>query len=203
MISKSAGLPDLFLIVIETSRNTLWDYRSSGFNAAVQFQPQTHHLKCNNLACRQIKDLIKIYDMKFTAGMIQKINRSFKSIFQMNYEKAGFLKSSPDRFNYVENWPSMLAAKEKVPYRRYPGVCPRWDNTPRRGINGFVFEGSTPEEYGKWLNAALNLVKDEPEEHRIVFINAWNEWGEGNCLEPDVEYDRAYLEVTAKTVFAN
>ncbi|MBK5274148.1 MAG: glycoside hydrolase family 99-like domain-containing protein [Desulfuromonadales bacterium] len=96
--------------------------------------------------------------------------------------------------DYGKLWPHLLSPE--VGYPLYRGVCPRWDNTPRKGPKGIVFSNSTSEEYGKWLSHTIQLMQNRPEEHRIVFINAWNEWGEGNYLEPDLKYGHAYLEAT-------
>ena len=66
-----------------------------------------------------------------------------------------------------------------------------YDDTPRRHEKGIVYQGSTPQKFGKYLQATL--VKSKNEKSRYVFINAWNEWGEGNYLEPDKKYGYEYL----------
>lgn len=82
-------------------------------------------------------------------------------------------------------------------YRQYPGVCPDWDNSARRGPRASLLHGSTPERFGAWIEAAARQVMNVPEpEERIVFINAWNEWAEGAYLEPDQHYGCAYLAAT-------
>lgn len=100
--------------------------------------------------------------------------------------------------DYGKLWPQL--SLPEVSYPLYRGVCPRWDNTPRKGAKGIVFSNSTPEEYGKWLRHTITLMQGNPQEQRIVFINAWNEWGEGNYLEPDLHYGHAYLEATRAAV---
>lgn len=83
-------------------------------------------------------------------------------------------------------------------FRYYPGVCPSWDNSARRRVQPGIIHGSTPKLYGAWLEATARKVceKNLPE-HRLVFINAWNEWAEGTYLEPDQHYGNAYLSETA------
>lgn len=76
----------------------------------------------------------------------------------------------------------------------HPTVLVGWDNTPRRGARGIVFANATPERFRAALEDALDAVADRPCEERLVFINAWNEWAEGNHLEPDRRHGRAYLE---------
>jgi hypothetical protein len=83
-----------------------------------------------------------------------------------------------------------------VPYPTYETVFPSWDNTARRGVDGWVLQGSTPAAYERWLRSAVERARSRPPQQRIVFINAWNEWAEGAYLEPDVRNGRAYLEAT-------
>jgi hypothetical protein len=74
-------------------------------------------------------------------------------------------------------------------------LIPNWDNTPRSGSNGLVLDGSTPELFRKHLRSALDRMQRVPRERRLVFVKSWNEWAEGNYLEPDLRFGRAYLEV--------
>lgn len=79
----------------------------------------------------------------------------------------------------------------------YPAVAPSWDNTARRNHRGTIFYNSTPALYKRWLSKIIlevNARKEFPAP--LVFINAWNEWGEGAYLEPDRDYGYAYLQAT-------
>lgn len=67
-------------------------------------------------------------------------------------------------------------------------------------MNGLVFHGSTPELFRRHLNDAMGKVAEYPAEHRILFIKAWNEWAEGNHLEPDLRFGHGYLEVIRNQV---
>lgn len=78
----------------------------------------------------------------------------------------------------------------------YPCVLPNWDNTPRVGRWGWVLQDSSPELFAEHLRHALSLVSDRPLDKRLVFLKSWNEWAEGNYLEPDEQFGRAYLEAT-------
>lgn len=73
-------------------------------------------------------------------------------------------------------------------YTRYPCVVPSWDNSARRDYGAVIVEGSTPAAYGEWVRSTL---RGDPD---LLFVNAWNEWGEGCHLEPDQRWGRAYLE---------
>ena len=94
-----------------------------------------------------------------------------------------------------------FALKRPVPdYTWFRGVMPSWDNSPRRKdprLPYQAFLGSDPIYYRQWLEGALKWTREQhaPEE-RMVFINAWNEWGEGCHLEPDTKYGHAWLEAT-------
>jgi len=83
-------------------------------------------------------------------------------------------------------------------YKLFRSVCPSWDNTPRRKNFSRVLVYHSPRGYHEWLLNAINETCSRfhnPDE-RLVFVNAWNEWGEGAYLEPDAGYGYAYLEAT-------
>ena len=75
-----------------------------------------------------------------------------------------------------------------------PCVIPSWDNTPRSGMNGLVMQGATPELFRQSVRQALDNVSEKPPDHRLVFLKSWNEWAEGNHMEPDLRDGHAYLE---------
>jgi lipopolysaccharide biosynthesis protein len=80
-------------------------------------------------------------------------------------------------------------------YDFFPNVLVTWDNTPRAGASGNVLINASPELFRKQLCRAVSQVADRPPDKRIVFIKSWNEWAEGNHLEPDLRDGRAYLEI--------
>ena len=77
----------------------------------------------------------------------------------------------------------------------YPLVIHAWDNTPRSGRNGLVLQGSNPELFRRVLRRAFDMRSKAPPEQRLVFLKSWNEWAEGNHLEPDLKFGHGYLEV--------
>jgi len=77
----------------------------------------------------------------------------------------------------------------------YPGCMPGWDNSGRRPGRGHVFHRSTPSLFRDWLRHALaHSARVAKPGSRLVFVNAWNEWGEGAYLEPDRWFGHAYLQ---------
>ncbi|MGB7539843.1 MAG: glycoside hydrolase family 99-like domain-containing protein, partial [Anaerolineales bacterium] len=86
------------------------------------------------------------------------------------------------------------------PYEVYKTVCPGWDNEPRKPGRGSTFAFSTPEAYQQWLANACRYALRKEKGNRFVFINAWNEWGEGAHLEPDRRYGYAYLQATLNSM---
>lgn len=83
----------------------------------------------------------------------------------------------------------------------YRGVFVDYDDSPRRGINGIIVKGSTPKKFGHYLSEHIKRSKKEDNEY--LFINAWNEWGESNYLEPDKKYGYAYLQAVKKAMKQN
>ncbi len=102
-------------------------------------------------------------------------------------------------YDYERSWP-MLADAPPVPYLRFETVFPGWDNSARRGSDAVVMHNSTPEAYGAWLRTAVERAVERRAPEPLVFVNAWNEWGEGAHLEPDVRHGRGYLEATRRAL---
>ena len=80
----------------------------------------------------------------------------------------------------------------------YPTLVPNWDRSPRCGRKAAIYTGCTPQAFENDVLAGLELVRDKPWERRILFLQSWNEWGEGNHVEPDIQYGRGHLDVLAK-----
>src|SRR5262249_41072362 len=81
--------------------------------------------------------------------------------------------------------------RETPPYKRFPGVTPLWDNSARHKTDAYIFIDSTPELYEQWLRNALRRGGAAAAGEKLVFVNAWNEWAEGNHLEPDLRHGPA------------
>jgi hypothetical protein len=82
-----------------------------------------------------------------------------------------------------------------------PSIITNWDTTPRLGKKGMVLRGRTPELFERHVQEVLSSVEQKPFERRLVFVKSWNEWAEGNYLEPDWESGRTYLECLAKRIY--
>ena len=82
------------------------------------------------------------------------------------------------------------------PWKRFPSVMVGWDNTARRAQGATIYHGATPARYEHWLRVTADSLADVRSEENYLFILAWNEWAEGNHLEPDQRYGRAFLEAT-------
>jgi GT2 family glycosyltransferase/glycosyltransferase involved in cell wall biosynthesis len=124
--------------------------------------------------------------------------------FPPNYFGAPYITHTvkplkPDFKCNVLDWKFMADESENYQnpgYKLFRGICPSWDNTPRRKNESYVFINSNPERFKKWIyNAAVDTYKRfESRDERLVFVNAWNEWAEGAHLEPDQKYGYAFLQ---------
>ena len=129
------------------------------------------------------------------------------------------LERVPSRTLARYDWPRRLARKLGVPpvrsYRRFseetplgiadgpsfPTVMPGFDNTPRSGSGGVVLHGAEPHIFeSNVARAAAHVISTQPVGNRVLFVKSWNEWAEGNYLEPDRRYGRAFLEALAKGI---
>jgi len=170
-----AGLPGLFLVAEHSWPD--WDPKERGFDAVVSVRlPPTR------------RDMDRKIPWKYPRQKLRyrlADRRRLPTIHQYEY--------------VIEH----LVIDPSPNIESFPCVIPNWDNTPRSGANGMVLNGSTPELFRKHLRKALRRVANAPEQRQIVFIKSWNEWAEGNYLEPDRRYGRGYLEVIREELRRN
>jgi hypothetical protein len=82
----------------------------------------------------------------------------------------------------------------------YPTLLPQWDRTPRDARNSDPLTNSTPEKFQLTIEEALNLISNKKPEHQILFLKAWNEWGEGNYVEPDLQFGHGYIQAIRQAI---
>ena len=103
----------------------------------------------------------------------------------------------PGRYRYADELPSYPRSLRGVVH---PCVYPNWDNTPRLGRRGSVVTDATPERFARHVRQAAARAALNPVGERLVFVKSWNEWAEGNHLEPDREHRRGWLEALSSEV---
>jgi len=159
------------LYLVGVAHNTYWDPRESGFDAAVT---------------QRLPALDGRIPWRFFGTKLRKLlgRKDWKLSIYIHDEKLT----------------DYLIRSQERPYKDFPCLIPNWDNTPRSAFNGLVLHGSTPELFARQVRRALGLVADEPTERKLVFLKAWNEWAEGNHMEPDRKYGRAYLEALKQEI---
>lgn len=169
--ASRAGLGDLYLCRVENDR-LRGDPTSFGFDASVDFQP----------------DFANLGPAQRRSGVARASRRLRLSNMAYRWHRVYDYGTFIDR----------MLDRPPVPYKRFPCVTPGFDNTPRRQRKGIVLRDSTPEEYERWIRTTLERFVPFGPDEDLVFVNAWNEWAEGNHLEPCRRWGRAYLEATQR-----
>ena len=169
--AQKVGLPGLYLGYAQKSK---LDFLSAGFDFAFQFQPN------------------------FSKVPKPIGNQTIKRIKRKVLEKIGIQENQRSSVYDYESY-AKLQNSEGFTAPIYPGITPMWDNSARKD-KAFVLHESTPAKYENWLRFIKENYPWEKMPEKFVFINAWNEWAEGNHLEPCQKWGTKYLEIT-KEVF--
>lgn len=172
--AERAGLPGLFLVRVESFADEAGDPRLLGFDSALEFQPRW-----------QLLDGLRIFRRKWWHRQ------------RLGTAEPGFIRSNVYEYDHLVE-AAMAMTSPSYPVIR--GVCPGFDNTARRQNGAVILKDATPESYARWLSSVVRKNRSMHLRHeptaQFVFINAWNEWAEGNHLEPCRRWHRAYLEAT-------
>lgn len=134
-----------------------------------------------------------------TVGLLEVRERK-RSFWQKCKDKLGLkIFGLPYAYSYSKVYPDFISpidGREEV----YPTIIPNWDHTPRSGRAGYVLLNSTPQLFAKHIKQVLSLVLPKREESHIIFLKSWNEWGEGNYMEPDLKFGKGYIEALRSEV---
>ena len=174
--ARRAGLPGLFLIGFETDGHRGWQPADHGYDGLVRSR------------------LPALARWPTWAAPVRKITHKLRRVRR---QLAGHAASDGDGPT-IHRYGDLLDTIVEDPtdgLETYPCVIPNWDNTPRAGARGLVLQGSTPELFRAQLRKAVRVTAHLPAERRFVVLKSWNEWAEGNYLEPDLETGSRYLEV--------
>ncbi len=76
----------------------------------------------------------------------------------------------------------------------FPTIMPNWDRSPRAALLDGIYVGATPEAFRNHILQAIEMIKEKTPDHQILILKSWNEWGEGNYVEPDQEFGHGWLD---------
>jgi lipopolysaccharide biosynthesis protein len=170
--ARKNGIGEIYLCGVEGNHPHAYTHISEvGLDAAILFQPSFSHLP----KYEKIFKRLSSYALNRKGHIIYDYSAFSKRMMSLNYDQ--------------------------LKYPVFPCVTPSWDNTPRRKKDGFILKKSKPELYEVWLKKEIEKLQDrENKNEKIIFINAWNEWAEGNYLEPCRKWGHKYLEATKKVL---
>ncbi|MEO8512879.1 MAG: glycoside hydrolase family 99-like domain-containing protein [Ignavibacteria bacterium] len=183
--TKKNGFKDIYLCTVKSIHNRLTDAEAInvGFDAVVEFIPGS-----SSVIPRKIMGYPRYYFYKSINILLDcfKLSKYFKKLpltIIQDYRK--FALSNINR--------------KKSPYNVFPCVIPSWDNSARKNLSASI-QNNDPELFKQWLNSSIKEVSENPDDEKIVFINAWNEWAEGCHLEPDLRNGRMFLEAVKQAL---
>ncbi|MGH9291692.1 MAG: glycosyltransferase WbsX family protein [Acidimicrobiales bacterium] len=104
------------------------------------------------------------------------------------------LATGPLVGRYTDLTAVMIEMARNIKPRQFPVVVPGWDNTPRTGRRGIVLAGKSPEQFAAQVRVAIEALMHRRERERLLFVKSWNEWAEGNHLEPDSKWGHAFIQ---------
>ena len=172
---------------LESFGNTGLEFMGK-FDSAIEFQPFSETL--TNFR----KEVIQT---RYNTKIVRRILNKLSKLLGHNKFNDSFIWSQFDKLDYLEYVQYVIKNyKFKKNYKRYPCLMPSWDNSARRRkYESFLFYNSTPDNFRLWLEFILNGL-EKPENQNLngfLFLNAWNEWAEGNHLEPCIKYEKGFL----------
>lgn len=170
-LAEKNGLPGFYFVGQVTKHDQIEDVLQLGFDGI-------NH-------CHRLDDIFQYKkSLYFLDVIISRIKTYINIPFIVPYKKA------------IKNCLCDLDYKENV----FPTMMPNWDHTPRSSNGGSVLHGSTPQLFEKHAIDVLSTTNSKKDEHKVVFLKSWNEWGEGNYMEPDLKFGKGYINALRSAI---
>lgn len=171
--TKEAGFPDIYLVAnIVSGKISKNELLAKGFDAVVYQRLGT------------------TFSNRKSVRLFEKYKRVLK----------GFITNRPPNIVDYSKYYHELVTNEDSELNVIPSIVPQWDHTPRSGWNGTLFINSTPAVFYKHVKDALSIVSNKPADHKIILLKSWNEWGEGNYMEPDLTYGKGFIDALRNAI---
>ena len=119
-----------------------------------------------------------------------KHSREWRAFFRL---KSLFYKRPTFTYNYKDAYPYFLDRDEDKNEHTIPCIIPNWDHSPRSGRKTHIIHNSTPKYFKQHVEQVLQVVLKKKPENQFIFLKSWNEWAEGNYMEPDLKFGKGYI----------
>lgn len=181
-LAKENGLPGFHFVAMVGSLSSI---DKKLISADLESVVEQNMNKARKYGFDALNSISQKYAEYKTAGKYGKIFQAFlrkilKGKYVEKYEYSQIMK----------NYYSKSDKEEDV----YPQLLVGWDRSPRSGRNAIIYKNSNPTAFKEAAKRAIMCVEHKTEEHRIIFLNSWNEWGEGAYMEPDLRYGKGFIK---------
>ncbi|SFO47977.1 Lipopolysaccharide biosynthesis protein [Algoriphagus ornithinivorans] len=174
-LAKDNGFPGIYLLACNVP--IYWEPEPNGFHGVISYLFHSFRFREKNTVFKEGSFLGKV-EWKWNNFLEGKAIERRKKPKVYKYEKV---------VTKISKWP-------KMNFDYYPMVVPDWDNSPRAGNSSMILHGSTPDKWKIHFHNAVNYINNTSPADKFIFIKSWNEWAEGNYLEPDQRWGTAYLK---------
>jgi hypothetical protein len=144
------------------------------------------------------EDMNHVLNNSFNAVNVLRLHNYFKHGVSVPYKLFDGIRHKLLSYPHILNYRSAvkwLSDTQDQQDNVFPTILSGWDHTPRSGKYGIVLKNYSPDSFKEHVQITLNNIRNKKYDNRVVFIKSWNEWAEGNYLEPDRKFGLKYLSV--------
>lgn len=175
-LADKAGLPGIHFVALRAKiKPSIEEHLKQGFDA----------VNCCHQNYAEDKAAPLYLWKKIRGGLLRYSHGMIGGLRKYNYKKISKFLSikDEDTLDYV-----------------YPTIVAGYDRTARAGKNATIYNNFTPDLFKKHVEEVINNVQSKNDEHKIIFLKSWNEWAEGNYVEPDLKYGHSFLDILRNSI---